>query len=547
MSDFAHSESMIQPALLEIISEAISGALLIYDRNDSIVFASSQMRNFLHALPVAPVPGTRLRDFFGFLYDHGGYFPDDPDRNNRPPVSREDWIAGEIAALWKERSETVERRTADRWISMSRRRMPSGHGICVIRDVSEHKKREDQWRADLERVQITEDILDNLPFPLLVKDRNLICVAVNNAMCGLHRREPEEILSRRMTDVRRQSGFDQSEEADRQVLESGIPLTLTEQMTREDGVRQVFVTRRYRIGKPGRYFIVTAMQDISELTVSGEYPEWIASALDQPDTAPPDARPTGPASTMPDLFGRGILILTEDYDAERESLALLKKMGADASSVRSQDEFETFLTLARDVALPIDLIVIDSSMDIRCLELADVFGIPYVVLESFQMAEELVPTVMRHFRSARSAGIDAVDDWTIAPQPTLDVLVAEDNPVNQIVFSQILDGFGYRYAIASNGQEAVDLWQQRRPRIVLMDVTLPVLNGFEAATKIRSMESEPGSTPIIGVLSPAVEGDRAACYAAGMNDVVMKPLSPDSLEDKFRLYLKPRPFAHKTG
>ena len=119
----------------------------------------------------------------------------------------------------------------------------------------------------------------------------------------------------------------------------------------------------------------------------------------------------------------------------------------------------------------------------------------------------------------------------------VDILIAEDNEVNQIVFSQILEGLGYRYAIATDGEEAVRLWRECSPRLILMDITLPKLNGFEASTRIRSLETAASSIPIIGVLAQPFDRDRNECFAAGMNDVILKPISPEALEATFRAHL----------
>ena len=82
------------------------------------------------------------------------------------------------------------------------------------------------------------------------------------------------------------------------------------------------------------------------------------------------------------------------------------------------------------------------------------------------------------------------------------------------------------------------MWNDRRPAIILMDVSLPGLDGFEATRLIREMEEGTGfSTPIIGVLTQAFEGDRAACMQSGMNDVIMKPVSPDTLETVFQAFI----------
>lgn len=122
------------------------------------------------------------------------------------------------------------------------------------------------------------------------------------------------------------------------------------------------------------------------------------------------------------------------------------------------------------------------------------------------------------------------------------MLVAEDNDINQIVFSQILEGLGYRYVIAASGDEAVRLWAEHKPQIVLMDISLPGFNGFEAARLIRQMEEQEGlRTPIIGVLTQAFERDRSECVKAGMDDVIMKPVSPDIIEIIFQKYLTAEP------
>jgi len=164
-------------------------------------------------------------------------------------------------------------------------------------------------------------------------------------------------------------------------------------------------------------------------------------------------------------------------------------------------------------------------------------------MDGFQLANELTFQIARHFnRSNRGQMAEGIDtDWEITAVEeanTLDVLVAEDNDINQIVFSQILEGLGYRYMIAPSGDEAVRLWTEHQPKIILMDISLPGFNGFEAARLIRQTE-EGGSarTPIIGVLTQAFERDRAECAKAGMDDVIMKPVSPDILQGIFQQYL----------
>ncbi|CAN7204421.1 response regulator [Rhizobium sp. LjRoot254] len=120
----------------------------------------------------------------------------------------------------------------------------------------------------------------------------------------------------------------------------------------------------------------------------------------------------------------------------------------------------------------------------------------------------------------------------------VDVLVAEDNEVNRIVFSQILDAAGVAYRIVTNGAEAVEAWSAERPSLILMDISMPVMNGLDASKEIRRIETGSGEhIPIIGVTAHALDGDREMCVAAGMDDYITKPISPERLEEKIRLWV----------
>ncbi|MDS7597743.1 response regulator [Agrobacterium tumefaciens] len=122
----------------------------------------------------------------------------------------------------------------------------------------------------------------------------------------------------------------------------------------------------------------------------------------------------------------------------------------------------------------------------------------------------------------------------------LDVLVAEDNDVNQIVFTQILQQTGLRFRIVNNGKKAVQAWQEFNPAVILMDVSMPVMNGHQATQAIRAAEQDAGDdrhVPIIGVTAHALDADRELCFAAGMDDYLSKPISPEILESKVAQWL----------
>ncbi|MEM9331709.1 MAG: PAS-domain containing protein [Pseudomonadota bacterium] len=122
----------------------------------------------------------------------------------------------------------------------------------------------------------------------------------------------------------------------------------------------------------------------------------------------------------------------------------------------------------------------------------------------------------------------------------IDVLVAEDNEVNQIVFTQILNETGLRYKIVENGRLAVAAYKVRKPKMILMDVSMPEMNGKEATIAIRKFEKENGTrrTPIVGVTAHALKGDMEACIDAGMDDYLSKPVSPNKLTRKIEQWLK---------
>jgi PAS domain S-box-containing protein len=130
------------------------------------------------------------------------------------------------------------------------------------------------------------------------------------------------------------------------------------------------------------------------------------------------------------------------------------------------------------------------------------------------------------------------------PQPAarrstgrLDVLVAEDNEVNQLVFTQILAETGLTFQIVGNGRLAVAAWKEMRPAMILMDVSMPEMNGLEATAAIRGEEQGDVRTPIVGVTAHALKGDRERCIESGMDDYLSKPISPKALLEKVNAWI----------
>jgi CheY-like chemotaxis protein len=84
----------------------------------------------------------------------------------------------------------------------------------------------------------------------------------------------------------------------------------------------------------------------------------------------------------------------------------------------------------------------------------------------------------------------------------------------------------------------VEAWERHTPRLIMMDVSMPVMNGHQATKLIREKEQGQGHrVPVIGVTAHALESDRELCLDAGMDDYMSKPISPELLEDKIRQWL----------
>ncbi|MBF0163320.1 MAG: response regulator [Magnetococcales bacterium] len=108
------------------------------------------------------------------------------------------------------------------------------------------------------------------------------------------------------------------------------------------------------------------------------------------------------------------------------------------------------------------------------------------------------------------------------------VLLVEDNEINQQVASELLTMAGLEVTIAANGEEAVELFQRFSYRVILMDIQMPVLDGYGATQRIRGLEAGK-RIPIIAMTANAMSGEREHCLSVGMNDHIPKPIEVDRL------------------
>ncbi|MBE7184622.1 MAG: response regulator [Methylobacterium mesophilicum] len=297
---------------------------------------------------------------------------------------------------------------------------------------------------------------------------------------------------------------------------------------------------------------------------------------------PRDARP------VPlDVSGARVLVI-DDNPVNREILTeQLRSWGFESAAAESGAVGLAFLERAAEVGLRVDCVVLDYQMpgmsgaDVARAMSLDTrkSAIPIVLLTSVDQVDfgrlsleaniaahltkparsaQLLGTIVNAVQKARArpASASFLRPAPAAERPALaivkpapgvarqaeserlDVLVAEDNEVNQLVFGQILSGLDLGYRIAGNGRTAVEMHRMLKPRLILMDVSMPEMNGLEATAAIRRAEEETGNrTPIIGVTAHALKGDREKCLQAGMDDYLSKPISPDRLSAKIADWL----------
>ena len=114
--------------------------------------------------------------------------------------------------------------------------------------------------------------------------------------------------------------------------------------------------------------------------------------------------------------------------------------------------------------------------------------------------------------------------------PPMNILIAEDNTINQKLIVRILKILGEEVDIANNGLEALNAALKKKYDIVLMDIQMPEMDGYEATRRIRTEVSKTDQPIIIAMTANALQGDREKCLEAGMNDYMSKPILIDEVK-----------------
>ncbi|HWN43063.1 MAG TPA: response regulator [Thermoanaerobaculia bacterium] len=267
-----------------------------------------------------------------------------------------------------------------------------------------------------------------------------------------------------------------------------------------------------------------------------------------------------PPPRLPDIQGLSVLVVDDNAVNRRILDELLASWGLRPAMAASGGEALAELRRAAQAGEPYPLVVLDQRMP-------DMDGVR--VAERMRQTQELAGAIILMLSSAEdqvgaarcgelgiaicltkpikeSELLEALLEamGTVAPpasgapgSPPLEqtsrplrILVAEDNPVNRRVVESVLDERGHTPVLAGNGREAVAALEREAFDVVLMDIQMPEMDGFQATAAIRAREaSSGGHIPILAMTAHALQGDRERCLAAGMDGYVAKPIHFDEL------------------
>ena len=256
-----------------------------------------------------------------------------------------------------------------------------------------------------------------------------------------------------------------------------------------------------------------------------------------------------------------VLIVDDNVTNREIALELTQRWGMLPTAVEGGQQAIDELTRAKQADEPYELLLLDVRMP-------DMNGFSVIEELRAQHADDIAPVMMLtsegqrgDAQKCRELGVSAYllkpytqSDLFAAimntlglidkPEPVLvtrhflreskhklNVLLAEDNSVNQTLVKGLLTKFGHSIEVAQNGLEAVEKWHAGRYDLILMDVDMPVLNGYAATEQIRQSEqaNPEQHIPIIGLTAHVVEGTREKCLAAGMDGYLSKPINIEAL------------------
>jgi signal transduction histidine kinase/CheY-like chemotaxis protein len=251
------------------------------------------------------------------------------------------------------------------------------------------------------------------------------------------------------------------------------------------------------------------------------------------------------------LDGVRVLAVSESAFVRDAWSRAMADEGAVAIAV-APDDAGSASARARDSGAPIDILLLDQLDPAPFAALAPKLVLTRPIDGSPLSAPMAVAAVLTK-PVRRAALVEALralqaDGAATAPAPELElelaanggrILLAEDNDINAMVAMTLLEAVGYEVTRGENGAEAVAAARTQAYDLILMDMQMPVMDGLEAARRIRSGAGPCASTPIVALTANAMRTDRDACLAAGMDDFVAKPIVAEAFLGVVARHLNP--------
>ncbi len=229
--------------------------------------------------------------------------------------------------------------------------------------------------------------------------------------------------------------------------------------------------------------------------------------------------------------GRQALEVARDYAraGERFAMVLLD------AQMPEMDGFTVARRIQEDPTLAGPPIMMLSSLDVRSAgpDLREA-GLARFIVKPVTR-ERLLKSILEVLGERRQHTVMAYRPENAGANRRLHILLAEDNPINQRVVQLLLKKQGHSVVVASDGSQALKAFERETFDLILMDVQMPELNGYDATQAIRAREQGTGTQiPIIALTAHAMKGDREICLEAGMDDYLTKPIGHQELTAALR-------------
>ena len=278
--------------------------------------------------------------------------------------------------------------------------------------------------------------------------------------------------------------------------------------------------------------------------------------VDLPVEATEAPTPRAAQGALPQLAGKRILVV-DDNVTNREIVARhARSWGMEAVAIASPSEAlarieggEKFDVAVLDMVMPemdglalareirrhrdereLPLVMLTSLGRLPQVQSSGVFAVQLAKpVKASQLYNALVQALAEHVQEPEAD--EPVPDVGKPATSSLRILLAEDNAVNQKVALRLLDQLGYRADVASNGLEALEALERQPYDVVLMDVQMPELDGLDASRRICERWPAEVRPRIVAMTANAMPEDREACFAAGMDDYLAKPIRPNELAE----------------